>query len=178
MDCTLLYLAFRVFESPFDFFQQFGDYWEERGWQRIGHQLEDLFIRLRAFLEACGPSALEPDLALGLMKYDYFLNHRYKPRAVWWEFRMDKREHAAWMRRLAERPEEVSPAFAALAPDEQQLRKHTVIERLSFDLAAWLERGEFTREAETLLVVCYGLGTEGASAHLLRVSPGMMPESG
>jgi radical SAM superfamily enzyme YgiQ (UPF0313 family) len=175
MDRTVLYLAFRVFESPFDFFQAFGDYWEERGWQRIGHQLEDLFIRLRSFLEDCGPPALEPDLALGLMKYDYFLNHRYRPRAVWWEFRMDRREHAGWMRRLAERPEDVSPAFAALGADEQALRKHAVIERLPFDLAAWLERGEFRRDAETLLIVCYGLGADGASAHLLRIPPGTEP---
>ena len=32
--------------SPFDFFQEFGDYWEKPGWQKIGHQLEDLFTRL------------------------------------------------------------------------------------------------------------------------------------
>ncbi len=50
MDHTLLYLIERVFESPFDFFQRFGDYWEERSWQKIGHQLEDLFTRLAAFL--------------------------------------------------------------------------------------------------------------------------------
>jgi radical SAM superfamily enzyme YgiQ (UPF0313 family) len=172
MDRTLLYLAFRVFESPFDFFQQFGDYWEERGWQRIGHQLEDLFTRLWSFLEDCGPPALERDLALGLMKYDYFLNHKYKPRAVWWEFQMDKREHAAWLRRLAERPEDVSPAFAALRPDEKLLQKHAVIERLPFDLAAWLDNGEFSRNVETLLVVCYGLGDAGTSAHMLRIQPG------
>ena len=56
------------------------------------------------------------------MKIDYFLNHKYKPRAVWWEFRMDKREHAAWMRRLAERPEDVSPAFAALGRTRSSCR--------------------------------------------------------
>jgi radical SAM superfamily enzyme YgiQ (UPF0313 family) len=178
MDRTVTYLAFRVFESPFDFFQQFGDYWEERGWQRIGHQLEDLFIRLRSFLEDAKPPKLEPDLALGLMKYDYFLNHKYKPRAVWWDFAMDRREHAAWMRWLAERPEEVSPAFAALKPDEKLLRKHAVIERLPFDLDAWLERGELARDAETLLVVCYGLDREGASAHALRIPPGSPTREG
>ena len=39
------------FNSPFDFFQAFGDYWEGQGWQKIGHQLEDLFTRLHSFLE-------------------------------------------------------------------------------------------------------------------------------
>ncbi len=56
MDHTLEYLISREFTSPFDFFQSFGDYWEERGWQKIGHQLEDLFIRLAAFLQNMGSS--------------------------------------------------------------------------------------------------------------------------
>ena len=46
------YLIEQAYPSPFDFFQAFGDYWEGRGWRRIGHQLEDLFSRLWAFLEA------------------------------------------------------------------------------------------------------------------------------
>ena len=50
MDYTIEYLVTNVFPTPFDFFQQFGTYWEERGWSRIGHQLEDLFKRLNEFL--------------------------------------------------------------------------------------------------------------------------------
>ena len=50
MDHTIEYLVSNVFESPFDFFQDFGDFWEEKGWSRIGHQLEDLFRRLDEFL--------------------------------------------------------------------------------------------------------------------------------
>ena len=50
MDHTIEYLITQEFTSPFDFFQEFGDYWEERGWQRIGHQLEDLFSRSYNFV--------------------------------------------------------------------------------------------------------------------------------
>ena len=50
MDHTIEYLVSNIFSSPFDFFQDFGHYWEEKGWSRIGHQLEDLFRRLDEFL--------------------------------------------------------------------------------------------------------------------------------
>jgi anaerobic magnesium-protoporphyrin IX monomethyl ester cyclase len=50
MDHTVKHLIANEFASAFDFFQEFGDFWEGRGWQKIGHQLEDLFTRLREFL--------------------------------------------------------------------------------------------------------------------------------
>ncbi|WP_082083584.1 B12-binding domain-containing radical SAM protein [Paenibacillus beijingensis] len=219
MDRTLLYLVERVFPSPFDFFQQFGDFWESRGWQKIGHQLEDLFSRLWAFLSsgtavfgkaelqapdtaetadtlslptagrtgdlvsqpaagrmgdtgslptagetydtlrvpaATADRTLDTDVALGLMKYDYFMNHNYKPRKVWWEFAMDKAEWSGWMRRIADNPAEVSEAFAALGYGERELTKHAVIEKLPFDLGAYLERGEIDKTAGTLLIMVYG----------------------
>ena len=39
MDHTIEYLVTHAFPSAFDFFQDFGSYWESRGWSRIGHQL-------------------------------------------------------------------------------------------------------------------------------------------
>lgn len=132
MDYTMEHLMQEEFESPFDFFQAFGDFWEENGWQKIGHQLEDLFVRLQAFLEAHG--LRRPDVARGLMKLDYFRNHKYKPRKTWWETTVAKEEAARVMRRAAERPEAVSSAFAALGLSEKELHKHAVVERLPF---AW-----------------------------------------
>ncbi|ACS99953.1 B12-binding domain-containing radical SAM protein [Paenibacillus sp. JDR-2] len=165
MDRTLGYLVNKVFPSPFDFFQYFGDFWEERGWQKIGHQLEDLFSRLWAFLSEYKAGAaseeaakLDLDVVLGLMKYDYFLNHNYKPRKTWWEFTMEKSEWSGWMRRLAERPEEVSQAFADLQLNEKELYKHTVIELLPFDLEHYLATGEVVKSSHTLLAVLYALG--------------------
>jgi len=159
MDHTLEYLIRHEFESAFDFFQSFGDYWERRGWQKIGHQLEDLFIRIAAFLDARGLK--RPNVALGLMKLDYFLNHKYKPRKIWWTFSMTKEEQGAAMTRLAEHPVEVSPAFAALGLSEKELHKHAVVEILDFDLAAYLERGELPDPVatdKTLLLVYYSMG--------------------
>jgi len=188
MDHTLLYLVDRVFPSPFDFFQSFGDFWERSGWQKIGHQLEDLFSRLWAFLDSLPPAEtvtngslpltvtdsfekivsfdevistagnrLDADVVLGLMKYDYFLNHNYKPRKSWWEYTMDKKVWNGWMRRLAERPADVSEEFAALRFGEKELHKHAAIEKLPFDLAAFLATGEINKERHTLLVVLYAL---------------------
>ncbi|CAM4012209.1 B12-binding domain-containing radical SAM protein [Paenibacillus alkaliterrae] len=189
MDRTLLYLVDRVFPSPFDFFQAFGDFWERSGWQKIGHQLEDLFSRLWAFLDslplpsvkdkgsltteredtsgddpfsfdaiiAVAGARLDPDVVFGLMKYDYFLNHNYKPRKTWWDFTMDKAVWSGYMRRLAERPGEVSEKFAALGLNERELQKHAVIERLPFDLDMFLATGEVNKERHTLLAVLYAI---------------------
>ncbi|BBH24806.1 B12-binding domain-containing radical SAM protein [Paenibacillus baekrokdamisoli] len=165
MDHALLYLVERAFTSPFDFFQQFGDFWEGRGWQKIGHQLEDLFSRLWSFLsEAHSLRAKqeglvwEPDVVLGLMKLDYFLGHKYKPRKLWWDFTMDKSVWSGWMQRLAQRPEEVSEAFQALGLAERELQKHAVIELLPFDLELYLQEGIVSKDKETLLIVIYNGG--------------------
>ncbi len=93
------------FNSPFDFFQAFGDYWEGQGWQKIGHQLEDLFTRLHSFLKSRRTPHM--DVVLGLMKLDYFLGHKYKPRKIWWEDPLQKDQWAGYMKTLAERPEDV-----------------------------------------------------------------------
>ncbi|WP_168121041.1 B12-binding domain-containing radical SAM protein [Paenibacillus sp. HB172176] len=165
MDHTLLFLVDHVFPSPFDFFQLFGDFWENQGWQKIGHQLEDLYARLWAFLESLDASKhpkLELDYVLGLMKYDYFLGHHYKPRKTWWEFGMDKQEWTGWMRLLADAPEKVSPAFAELKLSERELHKHAVIEKLPFNLERLLASGERDASAPTLLIMLYALDQKNA----------------
>ncbi|MEC0213867.1 DUF4080 domain-containing protein [Paenibacillus ehimensis] len=153
MDHTVRYLIEREFTSAFDFFQEFGDYWEERGWQKIGHQLEDLFTRLHAFLKHRGTAKL--DVIEGLMKLDYFLNHKYKPRKIWWDFTLDKPRQSDYLRLLAERPEAVSRSFAALGIGEKDLHKHVMIEKLPFRLDRYLQSGELDRTSEQLLIVYF-----------------------
>jgi radical SAM superfamily enzyme YgiQ (UPF0313 family) len=153
MDRTVRYLIDRRFHSAFDFFQEFGDYWEERGWQKIGHQLEDLFERLNAFLVHRGTA--ERDVAEGLMKLDYFMNHKYKPRKIWWDFTLDKTEQASYMQMLAIRPDRVSSGFAALGLSEKELHKHAVVETIPFDLPRYEEDGTVDRSRSTLLAVVY-----------------------
>lgn len=146
MDRTMEYLTGQAYASPFDFFQQFGDYWEERGWQRIGHQLEDLFVRLWSFLKDDANPALDPELALGLLKIDYFLQHKYKPRKVWWEDRMDKDVWSAELKRAAD----------YLGMEERDLAKKAALEHVSFDYEAWASEGRLSFDRGTLLVVLYG----------------------
>jgi len=150
MDRTLLYIIENKFASPFDFFQEFGDYWEEQGWARIGHQLEDLFRRLHQFLLWRGTS--EMDIIEGLMKYDYFIHHKNKPRTTWWSFSMSKEEHSTFMKALAHKPELVSKAFAQLELNKQALHKHTMIETISFDLDLLLAEKVLRREPHLLIV--------------------------
>jgi len=152
MDYTVDYLIDREFSSAFDFFQEFGDYWEEKGWQKIGHQLEDLFARLHMFLSDRGITRME--VAEALMKLDYFLNHKYKPRKTWWTFSLDKKTLAAYMSRLAEFAPELSAAFSQPGLSERDLHKHAMIEVLPFDPKTYFETGEILPE-NTLLVVFY-----------------------
>ncbi|RUS45424.1 B12-binding domain-containing radical SAM protein [Cohnella sp. AR92] len=147
MDRTIEYLVEKAYPSPYDFFQRFGDYWEDQGWQRIGHQLEDLFARLWMFLQADANPALNPELALGLLKADYFLQHKYKPRKRWWEDGgLDK----------ADRSADLKVAALALGMEERDAAKKIGVERLPFDFEAWTDRGEYTTGKPTLLAVVYG----------------------
>ncbi|TVY09746.1 B12-binding domain-containing radical SAM protein [Paenibacillus cremeus] len=153
LDHTVSYLIKYEFATAFDFFQEFGDFWEERGWQKIGHQLEDLFTRLHAFLKDRGTQGLE--LVEGLMKLDYFLNHKYKPRKIWWQFTLDKTQQSDYMRMLAEWPERVSTQFAALRIGEKDLHKHVMLEVIPFKLDQYLATGEIDRSDEQLLIVYF-----------------------
>lgn len=155
MDHTLNYLMTHEFPSPFDFFQEFGDYWEGQGWQKIGHQLEDLFTRLAAFLKQRETKRM--DVILGLMKLDYFLNHKYKPRKIWWEQPLAKDDWSSLMRKVTEHPELVSGNFASLGLSERELQKHAVLEVLPFALDDLLAGGDNGAEASggMVLIVLY-----------------------
>ncbi len=153
MDRTLKYLIQHEFETAFDFFQSFGDYWEERGWQRIGHQLEDLFTRLHSFLSERQTHDLP--VIEGLMKLDYFLNHKYKPRKIWWDFQLSKSELNAMLQAFASQPDQVSDAFASLNATEKELHKHAVVEQLPFDLELYLQEGRMEKSVITDLLVYY-----------------------
>ncbi|RKD23813.1 B12-binding domain-containing radical SAM protein [Ammoniphilus oxalaticus] len=155
LDRTVEFLVSTQFETPFDFFQQFGDYWELNGWQRIGHQLEDLFTRLYQFLEHIEIKDLP--IAKGIMQLDYFLTQRNKPRRTWWTFEMEKSEQQRLMRLAANEPNLLGPKFTSYNMDERELHKRAVVELLPFDLQKYETSGEIT-EAETLLLVYYELG--------------------
>ncbi|MGB8954098.1 MAG: B12-binding domain-containing radical SAM protein [Tumebacillaceae bacterium] len=155
-DRTVKFLVRHEFASPWDFFQEFGDYWEERGWNRIGHQLEDLFKRLYQFLAARGIKHL--DVALGLMKLDYLEAFKTKARSIWWERSLDKSESQRLIADLAAHPEQLGAEFASLGLSEQEIHKYCLLEVLPFDLKL-AEAGTLVESGEPhVLVAYYGRG--------------------
>ncbi|WP_462409061.1 B12-binding domain-containing radical SAM protein [Neobacillus sp. Marseille-QA0830] len=149
MDTAIEYLIQNSFSSPFDFFQEFGAYWDEKGWSRIGHQLEDLFLRLRSFLEEKQIPDLE--VIIGLMKYDYFIGHKYKPRKPWWAASFDKTGRTSLYTKVLDNPALLGDEFATLKLDEKELHKHTMLEEIPFDLQLYLATGNIVKQPSCLL---------------------------
>lgn len=143
MDYSMEYLVTNSFPSPFDFFQGFGSFWDDQGWSKIGHQLEDLFRRLYSFLEISAINDL--DVVLGLMKVDYLKSHKYKPRKPWWEASFYKQERNQLYAQILDHPSLLGDDFTQLALDEKELYKHTMLEELSFSLNDYLVNGSIIK---------------------------------
>lgn len=138
-DETIDYIVHFLARSPFDFFQDFGAYWEEQGWGRIGHQLEDLFKRLHAFLLSAYPHAAHQ--AESIMKYDYLHNQRFKPRKPWWDSEAGDAQNALY-KKLANSPELLGESFASLKLREKELHKHTILEPVTMQKknGEWIQK--------------------------------------
>jgi len=149
MDHTVEFLVTNVFETPFDFYQEFGSFWDEQGWSRIGHQLEDLFRRLYTFLQTKAADQL--DIIASLMKYDYLIHHKYKPRKPWWTHEIDKKTRSLIYKRISENPAMLGKEFVNLNLNETEIFKRTMLEEISFDLAKYLASGEVDRTPAFLL---------------------------
>ncbi|WP_338451865.1 B12-binding domain-containing radical SAM protein [Niallia oryzisoli] len=146
MDHTIEYLVGTVFPSPFDFFQEFGGYWESQGWSKIGHQLEDLFKRLDEFLQTYG--IMDKEIVNDLMKYDYLAKHKYKPRKPWWEPVLSKTERSQFYQEIIENPSRLG----GLELEEKDLFKHTILEPVTFNIDQYLSSGKIEREPHMLFV--------------------------
>lgn len=164
MDYTIEYLIDRCFDTPFDFFQAFGAFWEKRGWARIGHQLEDLFVRLFAFLQH--ENIQELDIVLGLMKLDYLRNQKHKPRKIWWDSSLTKDTRQTLFKAIRERNllENLN-----LPSTEKNFFKHTVIETVPFDVDFFLSTNEIKRD-ESVLIAYYDPKRLSASIHSLTLN--------
>ncbi|MGG0719433.1 B12-binding domain-containing radical SAM protein [Robertmurraya massiliosenegalensis] len=149
MDHTIEYLV-KHFPTPFDFFQEFGAYWESQGWAKIGHQLEDLFKRLHQFLQFIEFENLET--VVGLMKVDYLSKAKYKPRKPWWEPTLDKKERAEIYQAILQNPSIIGQSFEDLGLNERELYKHTLVEELPFDLDGYL-KSEKIETTNTVMLV-------------------------
>ena len=120
--------------------------------EQIGHQLEHLFVRLKQFLNSL--PLRNRAAAESLMKYDYFMGQRHRPRKVWWDHPIEKRELGHWMRKVALEPQVISASFAEKGWGERELHKHAVAEIVAIDPVRFAEAGELVEEP-TLLIVCY-----------------------
>ncbi|GAA0324407.1 B12-binding domain-containing radical SAM protein [Bacillus carboniphilus] len=158
MDLSIEYIVKDLFETPFDFFQQFGSFWETQGWSRIGHQLEDLFMRLHQFISQQEFNDLH--IIDGIMKWDYLTTQRYKPRKTWWNDGIDKEEKQRLIQTIAQKPELVSPEFQALSLSEKELFKHAAVEKFPFSIAAYLESGKILNDVEYGIVLYNGKVSE------------------
>lgn len=132
IDYTIDYLVSSVFETPFDFFQEFGTYWDNQGWSRIGHQLEDLFLRLIAFLEQRGN--VNMNIIVSLLQLDYLKAQRFQPRKPWWKNQLPEIKSKDILKEIRLHPEMAGSAFAQFNVGEKELYKHTLLLPFYIDL--------------------------------------------
>lgn len=150
MDETMGFLINHVFPTPFDFFQEFGTFWDQKGWSRIGHQLEDLYKRLQQFLKETAPEYTS--ISEGFMKYDYLMTHKFKPRKPLWDDSLSKEERDKVYKMILENPDLLGSKFANKQFTEKELYKHTVLEALPFNLQEYHNSGKTNTEKTYLLV--------------------------
>ncbi len=79
------------------------------------------------------------DVIRSLMRLDYMLQHRHKPRTLWWTS-PSKTEVGAWLKRLADAPEQLHAGFGSLELTEQALHKHAMVDLWHVMLCAWWRR--------------------------------------
>ncbi|OIJ18425.1 B12-binding domain-containing radical SAM protein [Anaerobacillus alkalidiazotrophicus] len=168
MDHTIEFLVEHEFPTAFDFFQEFGDYWDKQGWSKIGHQLEDLFLRIQQFLQQRATNNFE--IIKGIMIYDFFLNHKHKPRKTWWDFTLTKGEQANLLEYVAENSQQVSASFSDLQLSVKDLHKHTMIEVLPFNIKHYFKSKEVII-SKTLLITYF-------DPKMQKAYPFILPEIG
>jgi anaerobic magnesium-protoporphyrin IX monomethyl ester cyclase len=85
------------------------------------------------------------------MKYDYLINHKYKPRKPWWEQSFSKQNRTEIYKQIVENPSLLGQNYLELDLDEKDLYKHTMIDELSFDLSEYLSTGTIIKHPSTLI---------------------------
>lgn len=150
LDHTVEYLVTTVFDTPFDFFQDFGTYWENKGWSRIGHQLEDLFKRLLAFLSTREDVPMA--IVMSLMQLDYLQAQQFQPRKLWWETTLPSQQRSQFYLQLQENPLIAGEHFANLQLNQKDLHKHTLLIPFHFDFPHYEKTGQIIPKTSYLLI--------------------------
>ena len=71
---TIDYIIENYFETPFDFYKDFSNYWEEKEYHAVSHSRMSLYEKLYEFLSTC--VADDEDFVANLIKYDFLLNNK------------------------------------------------------------------------------------------------------
>lgn len=119
------------------------------GWVRIGHQLEDLFRRLRQYIQTENFS--NEEMIEGFMKIDYLQNQKHKPRKPWWDDKVEKQVRSHYYQQMLANPSIMGQAFEAEQLAEKELYKHTVLEILPFDYMYYKQTGQINEQPSVLL---------------------------
>lgn len=142
---TIPFITDHVFSTPFDFFQGFGTYWHDRGWNKIGHQLTDLFRRLDQFLQEQDVADL--DIIEGLMHIDYYRNFKQKPHTAWKDELSAQQKQKVYDKLWEEHD------FSDFGFKKWDLKKHVVLHRVTFNVQTYLTTGQIIHCPGWLLVI-------------------------
>ncbi|ARD49139.1 B12-binding domain-containing radical SAM protein [Sporosarcina sp. P33] len=157
---SMEYIVSELADTPFDFFQLFGAFWEKQGWSRIGHQFEDLFTRLERFLHEI--LKVDTSIAVSLLKADYLLHQKFLPRKIWWKSVLPEEELKEIYQLLVRSPELLDESFASNGYTDRTIRKQVFITKS----AAKLEEDLTVTADPGYLVVQYAPGEKARQYHL------------
>ncbi|ARF15170.1 B12-binding domain-containing radical SAM protein [Sporosarcina ureae] len=129
---SMEYIVTELVDTPFDFFQLFGAFWEKQGWSRIGHQFEDLFTRLECFLEDI--LKIDTSIAVSLLKMDYLLHQKFLPRKIWWNTVVPEEELKEVYQTLLRSPHLLGDTFESIGYTERTIRKQVFVTKTSAQL--------------------------------------------
>jgi radical SAM superfamily enzyme YgiQ (UPF0313 family) len=139
---TVNYIINNLFETPWDFFQEFGTYWENNNWSRIGHQYQDLFFRLYSFLNENNFKNI--NIIESLMKLDYYKHYSIKPKTLWWKDTLQKDEKKKVLIELI--------SEGKLNNDLNYYTKNVRVEPINFDYDAYINENKIIEKPSLLII--------------------------
>lgn len=151
---SLPYLIEQEFDTPFDFFQEFADYWERKGWFKIGHRLRALYEHLHEFL--AGRASDQLPVYRELLKLDMALHERSRQWPGWVRPDADEGEREDVMRLLQDENWRAAHIPELSNVPVHLLRKQSYIMMLHCDVEQAVRKPEISQTGvERSTVVVY-----------------------
>ena len=157
---SMEYIVTELVDTPFDFFQLFGAFWEKQGWSRIGHQFEDLFTRLERFLVEI--LKIDTSIVESLLKMDYLLHQKFLPRKIWWSAVVPEEELKEVYQTLLRSPHLLGDLFESTGYTERTIRKQVFVTKTF----AQLNEDLSVTKSSGYLIVQYTPGEKAQHYHL------------